>query len=41
MDALVFGNEDIVNLLITAGADVNALDKQNVTVMARAKKISP
>jgi ankyrin repeat protein len=27
-----------VNLLIAAGADVNALDKQNVTVMARAKK---
>ena len=38
MDALVFGDEDIVNLLIAAGADVNALDKQNVTVMGRAKK---
>jgi len=28
----------MVNLLITAGADVNAVDKQNLTVMVRAKK---
>jgi len=27
----------MVNLLITAGADVNAVDKQNLTVMVRAK----
>jgi ankyrin repeat protein len=28
----------MVNLLITAGADVNAVDKYNVTVMVIAKK---
>jgi len=28
----------MVNLWITAGADDNAVDKQNLTVMVRAKK---
>jgi ankyrin repeat protein len=38
MDAVMFGNETLVNLLITAGADITAQDKQNVSVIDKAKK---
>ena len=38
MDAVVFGSEELVKLLITAGADIYAVDKQNVSVIDKAKK---
>ena len=40
MDALIFGDEDIINLLIKAGSNVNAQDAQQVPLLERAKKIS-
>jgi ankyrin repeat protein len=35
----LFGSADIVNLLIAAGANVNATDLQNVKIMDKAKKL--
>ena len=40
MDALIFGDVDIIDLLIKSGADVNAQDAQKVPILERAKKIS-
>jgi ankyrin repeat protein len=38
MDALIFGDEDIINLLVKSGANVNAQDAQKQPLLERAKK---
>ena len=38
MDAVIYGSEKLVKLLITAGADVNAVGKNNISVVDKAKK---
>jgi ankyrin repeat protein len=38
MDAIIFGDPRLVNLLISAGADVNAADKLGIRVLVKAKK---
>ncbi|MEO1900012.1 MAG: ankyrin repeat domain-containing protein [Methylococcales bacterium] len=37
MEAAIFGNEKLLNLLITVGADVNAVDQQKRSVLDKVK----